>query len=80
MKELRVSTAEKVLRIAFAFDPERNGILLVAGDKAGVSQKRFYNQLIVRADQLYDTHLAKLKIKSPQQNLWASRGSGNSPS
>jgi hypothetical protein len=30
-----------VWRVAFAFDPEREAILLVAGDKAGVAQKRF---------------------------------------
>ena len=63
MKELRADTAHQVLRIAFAFDPERAGILLVAGDKAGVSQKRFYKQLIERADTLFDAHLAKLKAK-----------------
>ena len=61
MKELRADTAEQVLRIAFAFDPQRVGILLMAGDKAGVSQKRFYRQLIDKADRLFDAHLAKLK-------------------
>ena len=44
MKELRADTADSVLRIAFAFDPDRVGILLVAGDKSGVSQRRFYRQ------------------------------------
>jgi hypothetical protein len=39
MKELRGETAEQVLRVAFAFDPERVAILLVAGNKAGVGQK-----------------------------------------
>jgi hypothetical protein len=63
MKELRASTSDKVLRIVFAFDPERNAILLVAGDKSGVSQKRFYKQLIAKADMLYDGHWAKLKSK-----------------
>jgi hypothetical protein len=38
MKELRADTADKVMRIAFAFDPERMAVLLVAGDKSGVSQ------------------------------------------
>jgi hypothetical protein len=61
MKELRADTADQVLRIAFAFDPDRVGILLVAGDKGGVSQKRFYKQLIEKADKLFDAHLAKLK-------------------
>jgi hypothetical protein len=63
MKELRADTAEMVIRIAFAFDPERIGILLVAGDKAGMSQKRFYKRLIEKADKLFDAHLANLKAK-----------------
>jgi hypothetical protein len=61
LKELRADTAEHVLRIAFAFDPTRTGILLVAGDKSGISQKRFYKHLIEKADRLFDEHLAKLK-------------------
>lgn len=61
LKELRADTAEHVLRIAFAFDPHRSGILLVGGDKSGVSQKRFYKRLIEKADELYDEHLAKIK-------------------
>lgn len=63
MKELRADTSRQVLRIAFAFDPERAAILLVAGDKSGVSQKRFYKRLIAKADELFDAHLAKLKAK-----------------
>ena len=63
MKELRAETSDKVLRVAFAFDPVRTGILLVAGNKSGVSQKRFYKQLITKADELFDAHLAALKTK-----------------
>lgn len=63
MKELRADTAHQVLRVAFAFDPNRAAILLIAGDKSGVSQKRFYKQLIARADELFDAHLAALKAK-----------------
>jgi hypothetical protein len=50
-----------VWRIAFAFDPERAAILLVAGDKSGMSQKLFYKQLISRADARYTEHLHELK-------------------
>jgi hypothetical protein len=60
MKELRADTAGQVFRIAFAFDPDRIGILLIAGNKTGVSQKRFYKQLIGSADELFDEHLANL--------------------
>src|SRR3954447_12928628 len=63
MKELRADTADKVMRVAFAFDPARAALLLVAGDKSGVSQKRFYKHLIAKADELFDAHLAALKIK-----------------
>src|SRR5438445_12673773 len=52
MKELRVDTAEKVMRVAFAFDPDRAALLLVAGNKSGISQKRFYKQLIAKSDEL----------------------------
>ena len=61
MKELRFDAAGGVWRIAFAFDPNRKAILLVAGDKSGVSQKRFYRQLIERADRRFDVHLARVR-------------------
>ena len=63
MKELRAATPDAVLRVAFAFDPERAGILLCAGNKQGVNQRRFYRRLIEQADALYDAHLASLEKK-----------------
>jgi hypothetical protein len=41
MKELRFSWKRGVWRVAFAFDPKRQAILLAAGDKGGGDQKRF---------------------------------------
>ena len=61
MKELRFDAADGVWRVAFAFDPKRQGILLVAGDKSGGSEKRFYRQLIRKADDRFDEHLSRLK-------------------
>ena len=61
MKELRFQVADGVWRIAFAFDPKRQAILLVAGNKSGVSERRFYRQLIKKADERFDTHLDRLK-------------------
>jgi hypothetical protein len=60
MKEMRFEAANGVWRVAFAFDPTRAAVLLVAGDKGGVSQKRFYRALIERADKRFDLHLAAL--------------------
>ncbi|WP_204106184.1 MULTISPECIES: type II toxin-antitoxin system RelE/ParE family toxin [Spirulina sp. CCY15215] len=61
MKELRFNADNGIWRIAFAFDPKRDAILLVAGNKAGVNEKRFYKQLIMRADKRFKTHLDRLK-------------------
>jgi hypothetical protein len=63
MKELRFTAADGVWRVAYAFDPDRKGIILVAGDKAGVAQKRFYKSLITRADARLSDHLDELKRK-----------------
>lgn len=60
LKELRVPAAAMVIRIAFAFDPLQKAILLVAGDKSGVSEKRFYKQLIARSEKEYAEHLASI--------------------
>ena len=61
MKELRFEAENGVWRVAFAFDPERRAILLVAGNKSGVGEKRFYRQLIKKADKRFDAHLDRLK-------------------
>jgi hypothetical protein len=61
MKELRFDADGGVWRVAFAFDPVRRAILLVAGDKSGTSQKRFYRRLLEKADQRFDAHLARIK-------------------
>jgi len=67
MKELRFDAADGAWRVAFAFDPRRQGILLVAGDKSGMSQGRFYEQLIAKADKRYTAHLARLKAASAKK-------------
>ena len=58
MKELRVSKAGDIWRIAFAFDAGRNVTLLAAGDKRGANEDRFYRDLIRLADSRFDGHLA----------------------
>jgi len=63
MKELRLDAADGVWRLAFAFDPKRKAILLVAADKSGVSEKKFRKRLIAKADDRFDAHLARLRQK-----------------
>ena len=60
MKEMRFGAADGEWRLAFAFDPARNAILLVADDKSGGSSRRFYRTLVRNADERFDRHLARL--------------------
>jgi hypothetical protein len=60
MKELRFDAADGAWRAAFAFDPSRRAVILVAGDKSGGGEKRFYRALIAKADKRFDDHLARL--------------------
>ena len=61
MKELRFTADGGVWRVAFAFDPERKAVLLVAADKSGVAERRLYRRLIGKADERFDRHLDRLK-------------------
>lgn len=61
MKELRPgSSGRSELRVLFAFDPNRQAILLVAGDKAG-DWNNWYKKNVPVADDLFDAHIRELK-------------------
>jgi len=63
MKELRFSVVDGEWRIAFAFDIERKAVLLVGGSKSGVSEPRFYRDLIRIADERFTEHLIALRAQ-----------------
>jgi len=65
MRELRVQSGGKPIRIFYVFDPRRSAILLIGGRKAGV--KRFYEQFVPIADRLYDEHLAELGAEDEKE-------------
>ncbi len=67
MKELRFDAADGVWRFAFAFDPRRRAIILCGGDKSGGSEKRFYRQLIDKADARLDAHEVKIKRQKEKE-------------
>jgi hypothetical protein len=61
LKELRPgSSGSSEMRILFAFDKRRTGLLLVAGDKSGQWNK-WYKVNIPIADDLFDAHQARLE-------------------
>jgi hypothetical protein len=59
MRELRVQSGGRPIRIFYAFDPTRTAIRLIGGSKTG--DRRFYKRMIPIADRLYDQHIAQLK-------------------
>ncbi|HEX6685171.1 MAG TPA: type II toxin-antitoxin system RelE/ParE family toxin [Candidatus Limnocylindrales bacterium] len=61
MKELRPSsTGATEIRMLFAFDPQREAIFLIAGDKSG-QWKKWYQAAIPIADDRFEQHLTSLK-------------------
>ena len=58
MKELRVQSKGDPIRVFYAFDPCRNGVVLCAGHKVG-NEKRFYKQMIPLADLEFTHHLKR---------------------
>lgn len=62
LKELRPpSRGRSAVRILFIFDPARNVVLLVAGDKAG-QWTRWYDGAISLAEQRYATYLKEVQL------------------
>jgi hypothetical protein len=58
MRELRTQHNGKPSRTLYAFDPRRNALLLIGGNKTG--DNRWYETHIVIADRVYDAHLQQL--------------------
>jgi hypothetical protein len=72
MKELRPG----LLRILFVFDPNRNAVLLLGGDKTN-RWNAWYDENIPRADALYDRHLERLSQRaSPSRESGGKKGKG----
>jgi len=55
MRELRTQHLGRPYRTLYAFDPLRNAILLIGGDKTG--DDRLYDVNVLIGDRLYDEHL-----------------------
>jgi hypothetical protein len=65
MKELRfkANNGAEIWRDAFAFDPQREAVILIAAAKQGVDEAKFYKDLLKKANKRFDQHLARLQGK-----------------
>ena len=67
MKELRPpSSGTTEIRLLFAFDPRREAIFLVAGDKAG-NWDGWYREVIPVADERFRQHLIELEAEKAKK-------------
>jgi len=51
MRELRIQSSGYPLRAFYIFDPKRQAVLLVGGDKTG--DKRFYERMVPLAEKIW---------------------------
>lgn len=59
LRELRVQSQGRPLRVFYRFDPARNAVVLLGGDKTGVNEQAFYEEAIKESDAGYDVWLAQ---------------------
>ena len=63
MRELRIQSGGRPIRVFYAFDPRRTAILLLGAHKT--QARRFYDYYVPRADLIYDRHLNGLVREGP---------------
>ena len=54
-RELRVNNPP--IRVLYAFDPKRQAVLIIGGDKSG--NERFYERIVPQAEKLWLEYLAQ---------------------
>lgn len=59
MRELRIQSGGRAIRIFYAFDPRRTAILLIGGRK--MQRERFYREYVRQADTIYDEYIHQLR-------------------
>jgi hypothetical protein len=65
LRELRVQAGGSPIRIAYAFDPKRQAVLLLGGDKTG--DGRFYERFVPQAETIWEAYLAYLKQEDEEK-------------
>jgi hypothetical protein len=57
LRELRIQSRGRPIRIFYAFDRRRQAVLLIAGNKAG--DDRFYGVFVPKAERIWGEYLAE---------------------
>jgi hypothetical protein len=55
LRELRIQSVGRPFRVFYAFDPARQAVVLIGGDKTG--DARFYERMVPLAERLWKEYL-----------------------
>jgi hypothetical protein len=58
IRELRIQHKGRPYRVFYAFDPMRDAVLLIGGDKTG--NDRFYDEMVPVADRIWEEYLREM--------------------
>lgn len=61
LRELRIQHQGRPFRVLYAFDPMRQAVLLIGGDKTG--NERFYDEMVPKAGALWEAYLKETEGK-----------------
>ena len=59
LRELRIQCGGHPYRILYAFDPQRNALLILGGDKTG--NDRWYEENVPKAERIYEQYLKEIE-------------------
>ena len=59
MRELRIQYGGDPYRILYAFDPARNALLILGGNKTG--NNRWYDENVPKAEKIFEQYLKELE-------------------
>ena len=65
LRELRKKSGRHQLRVLYAFDPRRDAVLLIGGDKTG--DDRFYETHVPRAEQVWERYVAEQRRRHEKE-------------
>ncbi|HEY0308930.1 MAG TPA: type II toxin-antitoxin system RelE/ParE family toxin [Acidobacteriaceae bacterium] len=59
LRELRIQHAGQPYRVLYAFDPQRNAVLLLGGNKTG--DDRWYEKNVTKAEKIFAAYLEETR-------------------
>jgi hypothetical protein len=59
LRELRLKSSGHALRVFYAFDPRRDAVLIIGGDKTGLNSAGFYAGMIATSERIWRQYLAE---------------------